>query len=357
MAMKRIRAAVLFLVTFLIIGCGIPTPKAVSGKPYLVTVGTSSETLGCLDEPDGTFQQSVTQTGQAPNDILQYNGSIYVLNSLSNSVTVYDEQTLKLTNEFSVGDNTNPYKFLILNEQLWITAYMTHQVLVYSLCGDRQRVINLDKSGEYYAFPEGITTDGIRIFAACKDSLTAGADTCDPKGGRVAVIRSDTVECYIPTSAADTNAVFVHSDRLYIISSGSWSGGFREDGVIESIALADISPTGENATNVHARDNSFGVCLINGGSAFCGNLGNGKLIRYDISDSDWTQTASLEFDGNGSLAFVSGMAFDTVCNILWVTEFNGNKLYRIDPATLTVSDHWSVSKETHGDAQGVLLLK
>ena len=359
MAMKRIRAAVLFLVTFLLIGCGIPTPKAVSGKPYLVTVGTSSETLGCLDEPDGTFQQSVTQTGQAPNDILQYNGSIYVLNSLSNSVTVYDEQTLKLTNEFSVGDNTNPYKFLILNDRLWITAYMTHQVLVYSLGGDRQRVINLDKSGEYYPFPEGIATDGSRVFAACKDSSDVTAVTCNPNGGRVAVIRGDTVECYIPTHAPDTSNVMISGGRLYMISSGSYAGGsgFREDGIIESIALADISPTGENMTTVHARDNSFGACLINGNCAFCGNLGNGKIIRYDISAAEWTQTAQLEFDGNGSLAFISGMAFDDSRNIMWITEFNGNKLYRIDPVSLTVSDHWSVSKETHGDAQGVLLLK
>ena len=360
--MKRIRAALTFLVICGLISCGIQNPsiingKNVNGKPYLVTVGTSSETLGCLDEPDGTFLQAVVHTGQSPNDILQYNGSIYILNSLSNSVTVYDEQTLKLTDEFSVGDNTNPYKFLILNEQLWITAYMTHQVLVYSLSGDRQNVITLDNTGQYYPYPEGIATDGTRIFAACKDSLDETAATCNPNGGRVAVIRGDTVECYIPTSAADTNAVFVHSNRLYIISSGTYISGFREDGIIESIALADISSTGQNVTTVHARDNSFGVCLINGSSAFCGNLGNGKIIRYDISDTEWSPTAQLEFDGNGSLAFISGMVFDDSRNIMWITEFNGNKLYRIDPVTLTVSDRWTVSNETHGDAQGVLLLR
>ena len=363
MAMKRIRAALTFLVICGLISCGIQSPsningKNVNGKPYLVTIGTNSETLSILSEPDGTMQQSVTQTSQSPNDILQYNGSIYVLNSLSNSVTVYDDETLKLTNEFSVGEDTNPYKFLILNDQLWITAYLTHEVLVYTTDGDRVRAITLSKAGSYYPFPEGIATDGSRVFAACKDSSDVTAATCNPNGGRVAVIRGDTVECYIPTHAPDTSNVMISGGRLYMISSGSYAGGsgFREDGIIESIALADISPTGENVTTVHARNNSFGVCLINGGSAFYGNLGNGKLIRYDISDSDWTQTASLEFDGNGSLAFVSGMAFDNSRNILWVTEFNGNKLYRIDPTSFTIADQWHTSSETGGDAQGVLIL-
>ena len=330
-----------------------------NGKPYLVTVGTRSETLSILSEPDGTMQQSVAQTSQSPNDILQYNGSIYVLNSLSNSVTVYDEETLKLTNEFSVGDDTNPYKFLIQNGQLWITAYMTHEVLVYTTGGDRIRAIPLSKVGSYYPFPEGIATDGSRIFAACKDSSDVTAVTCNPNGGRVAVIRGDTVECYIPTHAPDTSAVYVHGGKLYIISSGTYisGSGFIENGIIESIALADISPTGENVTTIHARNNSFGACLINGAKAFCGNLGNGKLIRYDISDSDWTQTASLEFDGSGSLAFVSGMAYDDSRNILWVTEFNGNKLYRIDTTSFTIADQWHTSSETGGDAQGVLILK
>ena len=357
--MRRISAALTFLITFLLISCGIQSPTNVNSKPYLLTVGTTSETLSSLDEPNGTIQRSVVQTGQSPNDILQHNGKIYVLNSLSNSVTIYDEETLKLTNEFSVGEDTNPYKFLILNGQLWITAYLTHQVLVYSLGGDRQNVITLDKSGQYYPFPEGIATDGQRVFVACKDSSDVTAATCNPNGGRIAVIRSSSVECYIPTHAPDTSNVMISGGRLYMISSGSYASGsgFREDGIIESIALSDISSVGGNETIIHARNNSFGVCLIVGGSAFCGNLGNGKLIRYDISNSEWTQTANLEFSGNESLAFISGMAYDSYKNILWVTEFNGNRLYNIDPTSFTVVNSWQTSDAVGGDAQGVIILE
>ncbi len=348
---KTIKTHICLIFFVTLLSCSIPTRQITD--PYLVILGTISESMSAVDSYDGEVRFNVAQTGQSPNQIMDYKGEIFVVNSLSNSITVYDKKALGLKREFSTGDSTNPYKMLVYNDMIYVTAYCTHEVIVLDLKGKIKTHISLDKSGSYFAYPEGIARYGDVIFVACKDSLEESAGSCNPNGGRVAVIQNDAVIRYIPTGAADTSNVFVVGDMLYIISSGVHQGGFMENGKIECI---DLTKGLENVELQTVADgNSFGVCRIVGEYAYCGNLGNGSLMCYDISVRPWNLLTKKVFDGNGSLAFISDIVYDNNRDCLYVLEFNANELYKIEPVTLNTVSQKKCSDSNNGDAQGLLL--
>lgn len=330
--------------------------------PYLAIINGLNETLSFIYKHGDDIIESNIKTGQSPNQIIKKGNKVFIINSLSNSVIKYDFKSFAIKDEFSTGTGTNPYKGVINQEKLYITAYLTHKLLSYDLDGNNAGSTSLEILNEdgktYYPFPQGIAQWNSYIFIACMYSEENGATkTRDP--GRVAVYStsSNNITGYIEAGARDTNNVIVNNDILYIISSGSYNSGFQEDGKIETVALTNVNlenPAGISPIT-QANNSSFGSFCIYNNMVWTGNLGNGTLRYYNTTTSPWTQEASRSFPGGHGMAYIPDIKYTASKNELYVTEFNGNKLYILNPSNLSIKKEYKCSSNKYGDAQFMLL--
>jgi hypothetical protein len=355
----------IIIILFLLTGCPDQHDTGSIGSPYLSIINELSESISFIPEHGDDLLESDIQTGQAPNQIIKNNNQVYIVNSLSNSILVYDYADFSIIREFSTGTGTNPFKAVIVGEKIYITAYLTHELLIFDLDGSNKKTVDIEilVEGEmtFYPFPQGIAVWNDYIFIACMYSEESGVTkTRDP--GRVAVysISSGVITGYIEAGAKNTNSLYSKDNTLYIISSGGYESRFDDTGMIEIIDVASVNldlPAGINPV-LAAENNSFGAFCINENTAWAGNLGNGTLRCYDISVVPWTGLESTTFPGGDyGMAYIPDIRYAALTDELYVTEFNGNKLYILDPVDLSVMKEYTCSSNHHGDAHCMLLVE
>jgi DNA-binding beta-propeller fold protein YncE len=366
--LKHISVRYLFLMVILVIFPGCPYQEGndtAIESPFLSIINGLSESLSFIMTHGDDCVESDITTGQAPNQILKHNNQVYIVNSLSNSILVYDYANFSIILEFSTGTGTNPFKAVIVDDKIYITAYLTHQLLICDRDGSNKETVNIEILNEgdktFYPFPQGTAEWNGYIFIACmyaeENSLTKARDP-----GRVAVfsIGDQSITGYIDTRTKAANSVYVDGNTLFIISSGTYDNGFDETGTIEAVDLtavnldlpANISPV------LVAEHNSFGAFCIDGNRAWTGNLGNGTLRFYDTSTIPWSEQESISFPGGtGGMAYIPDILYAALTDELYVTEFNGNKVYILDPADLSVIKEYTCSSNSYGDAQFMLLVE
>jgi DNA-binding beta-propeller fold protein YncE len=106
-------------------------PDPESGTPVLLVVNSLGETLDRIDLETGIVQSNAAVLGSAPNDVLidPIDGSVYVANSLSNTVTRLDGTTLELSKTFELGPDSNPYQLALLpNRDVAVTNFLANDV-------------------------------------------------------------------------------------------------------------------------------------------------------------------------------------------------------------------------------------
>ena len=331
-------------------------------KPFLTIINGLSENLSFINRKGEDLFTSNILIGSGPNQLIKNGNDVYIINSLSHSVMVFDYDDFSIKREFSVGNGPNPYKACIIGNKIYISAFLTHKLLIYDLSSSEQVEISFSDEDPYKPYPQGVVNWNNYVFVACMYSKDGGAtNTRDP--GRVAVYNADTdtLEGYIEASATNTNALYMKDDILYIISSGSYSGGFKGDGKIECINLMDESDALKGSGTLTpdistvADGSSFGPLCIHGNKAWTGNLGDGRLRQYNITTPSWIQTTWRTFPGSYGLAYIPDIKYDPNDNLLYVTEFNGNYLYILYPDTLATKESFKSTTSTIGDAQFMLM--
>jgi hypothetical protein len=376
MHVTKMKSLFLFISISLLAGC--PYQSYMAGhpdaEPRITVVNTLSESLAWLDHdvtPDnGDLLSQGELTGAASNQVLASGDHYYVVNSQSNSITQYDRETLTRTGEFSTGAGTNPYNAVISGDTIHCTAYLSHQVLSFSLVSGLQTATFslenfVDSSTTWYPYPQGIVQHGNLLFAGCLNSTINGASG-SYSIGRVAVCNTSSglVIGYIETGAANSSSLLVHDGYLYILSAGTFSSGYQENGIIERIQLsgADFSTTSNrvftNLTLEQVTDgHSFGRLALNGSYGWSGNLGNGVLVRFDTSVIPWQVKKTRTLPGSYGFANISDIDFDQTRDQLFVLEFNGNRLYCLDPVSLDTTWYARCSTGNLGDPVDFYLKK
>jgi len=248
---------------------------------------------------------------------------------------------------------------------MYITAYLTHQIIICNCDGSNRETIPIEilNEGEntFYPFPQGIAGWSGYIFIACTYSEENGTTTARDHG-RVAVysIPGGVITGYIEAGTKNTNNVYVENDSLYIISSGGYSSGFNETGMIEVVDVSSVNLDSPHTINpvIAAENNSFGAFCVYEDTAWTGNLGNGTLRLFDITLLPWTELESTTFPGGTyGMAYIPDIQYAAITNELYVTEFNGNTVYILDPSDLSIIEDYTCSSHQHGDAQCMLLVE
>lgn len=327
-------------------GCAVGTstlgpPGPLDDLPALprggsvVVVNGLGETLSQLDLMASTpvLRNDAALTGQGPNELLLAGDQLVLINSLSNSVTLYDPQSLAVLGEFSTGPRTNPYRGLVRGQTVWITCWVSHELIALDLTDGTivQRVPAPALTGQ--AHPQGIAADptGAALFITLAhldtQYLPVGAALLweVPLSGGAA----DTGLLHTLTSgiyASDVALTEVGGRASLVVAcAGQFAPGtgYQEDGALllfdlPTRTVRDVRPVQSAPVRVIAR----------GPLAFGAGAQSGDICRVDWSREEPWPRLMLPFSGTG-LDYCSAIALldDTT---LLALQFNSDRLYALD---------------------------
>lgn len=172
-------------------GCGSGTgpsdPGAGAGVAWFDGLGY---TVDMYYPRDGTLGLGAFVTGEAPNDIvLLEDGSIAVVNSMSNSVSFFDpEEPGQLVAETILPEGSNPYCACVDGSRLFVSCLLGESSGGPGVC-----VIDLpthEVTGGFYGVPNasGIAAASGRLFVSTQnwpDASVQGTFVLDPETGEV----------------------------------------------------------------------------------------------------------------------------------------------------------------------------
>ena len=327
-------------------GTPTSTPTPGPGTPTVTpTPGTSSydvviamglgETLWKIDGTDYSAQSNLAYTGQSPNQIIAHNGELFVVNSLSHSVTVYDPASLSLKRELSVGIGTNPFTMAFVDsDSFYITLFNSNTIKrVNAWTGEILAEIALpsdlpaDPGKTTYPRPVGIGLSGNTAWVAC-----ANLDTSYLAGGPGVIVMVDTTTNQVSGwfESGGRNCVNVsinpqNTSWLWAVNAGDYSSGqgFLRNG---TLAVFDID-THETVQVIPVPDAPMEL-VFGPQRGYYASAADGRVGRVDPLGLSVLSSVDLPTAGQ-NLNFVSGLAIGSD-NKLWVLEFNHDKSYVLD---------------------------
>ena len=312
---------------------------------YLVIGGGLSETLSVLTvSGDASFSLAndaqLTCTGV--NQTQLYDGRLYALCSLSNSVVVYDPNNLEISREVALGSGTNPMALAFYQDQkAYVSSFVSDAVIYYDLSGTEAKRLatipmpdgsTLPKDSpdtEAWARPGGIVRDGNRVYCALAN-LDASFAAAGP--GLVAVIdaQENTLAGTIKLTGKNTVNLYLDekNNRLFTVSAGDYAPGqgYVGNGRVEIIDLET-----QTVTDAVALDGApFEMVVAPNNIAYLGNGREGLLLGFDLDTLAAIDPIDLRGSTNAAgLSFVSALAVDGR-GLLYAAEFNQDRLFVLD---------------------------
>lgn len=311
---------------------------------YLVIGGTLSETLSLLSikgENYFTLKNDVQLAGSGINQMTYHEGELYTVNSLSNSVVVYDGDDLSVQREISVGAGNNPMNMVFYEDRkAYISNFLTNTVSFYDLSkseGNAIAIIDLPSDDELprsgdeqtWARPGALAVAEGKVYCAMAN-LTGTMVAGGP--GLIAVIdpESNELSKVIELTGMDTVGL-LHDEPngiLYSISAGVYStdSGFTGNGAVEI-----IDPSTDSVTKVIEVDGApFEMVLAANGTAYLNNGKEAKILSFDTESFQFYEPIDIrDPEDSLGLSFASGLAPDGN-GYLYAAEFNHDKLFVID---------------------------
>ncbi|MCD6087086.1 MAG: YncE family protein [Candidatus Hydrothermae bacterium] len=195
------------------------TGMSSAGNRIYVLQGIS-ETVSIYDIDNDTLLKDVFITGNTPNYLVFHGDHGYIVNSGFTgdaSITLFDPSTNKEITDFPLPAGSNPYAAAVANDRLFVTLFLKNMVYVLDCeTGDPIDSIPV-KSG-----PEGIISANGAVYVACtgiqpdysySDAWVLKIDPETPD-----VIDSLKVGINVQALAVDSNG------RLHALSTGDYSG-------------------------------------------------------------------------------------------------------------------------------------
>jgi len=315
-----------------------PTPTSSPSIQFDAVVAMTDEVLWTIEGGSYQVEDNVADTGSAPNQIIVRGSELFIVNSLSHSISVYDSITFQLKREFSVGPPRNPMFMTFLDDtRAYVSNFQANSVSVINpVSGQTITEINLPSSQELphdagkitWARPGELVIVGNTCYVACAnldDLFTAGGP------GLICTIdtSTNTLNGWFESNGRNTVCV-MHNNRwqdwLWVLNAGDYTQGSGFDGNgsaaiwnIQQEAFTDIIPVNDAPFEM-----TFGP-----DSAYLASAMDGLIQRIDLGSLSLKSPVSLPSAGQG-LNFVSGLALGPD-NLLWALEFNHDMLYLLDP--------------------------
>jgi len=320
------------------------------GRDYRILIANGlGESITLVERKNGTWSSvgDVMETGQSPNQLTYFHGLCYIVNSLSNSVQVFDPDTFETVREISTGFGTNPMNIAFIDEtRALVSCHLTNEALIIDISGDAvgDRILKRipmpdseslpqDDGVTTYARPGGIAVIGNAAYVACEN-----LDVFSTAGGPGIVVAIDLVsfevENIIEMTGRNTSQLLYSSrfpERLIVMSAGDYEGvtGYVGNGTVESIDLG----SGEIFQSIDVEGAPISGVIGEDDILHLENASEGKVIRVDLRTGVELGGFTLPSYGE-QFSFASSIL--SLPGLLLATNFNSDRLHIVDPSDGTM---------------------
>lgn len=316
---------------------------------------TATETVTSLASlVDTTF----AATGSAPNDLLFSHGSLYVANSLDNTVTRYaTDGSLAATGSFPAGASPSYLELGEFDDILWVSRNGDNTISGLdptTLVSTGQDLL-LDHpglSGLAFSGPGRVQAYDLALIVPLAAISAFGTPTLFDSAGvglTLPLESTDKVRFLDEARNGQTAEIIPTTAFSVVVSAGEiqFDAAFTPSATTSShLAICNLSSGGsvfplERATLDLGLIGASSIAISpDGKTAYLGNLINGNLYKVDLSDLDnpaMLRGAANPITLTSEFTFVSDVAFTPDGSLLLATSFNTDELYVIDPSTDTVN--------------------
>ncbi len=318
---------------------GTPTPTPTPGESpeYDVVIAMGlGETLWRVDAGSYATEPNAALTGQAPSRVVLHNNELFVINSLSHSITVYNPVSLSLKRELSTGIGASPFDMAFVDDTtFYVTQFNANKVTrMDAFSGQILAEIPMpelpsDPGKTTAPRPTGITVIGNQALVAC-----ANLDTSFFPGGPGFTVVVDThsnqIIEYFESNGRNTARVVRsnhYPDYVWIVNAGDYSSGqgFHMNGTVSVFTWPGLNPVETIQTGDAPMDMVIGPHRAWFASAADEHIGR-------INPATFSALPSVTLPNAGhSMNMVSGLALGPD-ERLWALSFNTDKAFVLDTA-------------------------
>ena len=345
-----------------------PSPSWLSRLASICVFGTEVEG-NCVANKEAIVDLGVT-TGSAPNDILLLDNSLFIVNSIDNSIQKVDLSDKSENKTFiSLPVGSNPYYMTIDNNELFVSNLMGNS---YSraMLNDAENVKTVSFEGDNaLKGPEGIAVTSDSIFITNTNSYWDNDAFKMVYGdGFITLVNKadDTFNKMITTSQKNPQRAIVLGDKLYVINSGISEfienvAHPKSDSGIDVLDLTNID-AGFTNTEIPFTDGEMsgfvGSYSLNNDNTkmFLASGSSPELYSYDITNNSMLRNTDnpivIDSDLTGSVM----LNLATVEQYLFIVNFNNDTLYILDTENdykLILKADIGADSETLEGAQGI----
>lgn len=310
-----------------------PTPASTQYPFAAIVINSLGENLSMVGrETPRQITIDAARCGAAPNRMVLHEGEAYVVNSLSNTVTVHDPASGRFVRQYGIGDWSNPWDIVFIDsERFAISCLISNKIKVFHRINGFETEVelpeNLPKDPEIdvtWPRPMGMTMHQGLVYVACGNlsrEWVAGGP------GIVCVVNPATssVERWFEIPGRNTGAVVCNPelpDLLFCINSGDadpTQHQFVGNGTIVAFSLATQSP----AYTIPTGGAPVWLVFAGNGKGYASNAYDSSIIVIDPTTGSVLPSISLPV--SGSTRYVSNLAASET--ELWSLEFNSNQLF------------------------------
>jgi YVTN family beta-propeller protein len=326
--MKQIKLAAVALaiagaILLSFVGCEkdsntVTAPPVAATSSVMYVLNSLGASISVIDLTKDTVYNNVATVGMWPNQILYNDAKLYVVNSGSNNVQVFDASTYALKGAISLGANNNPMLIAILSsDKAYVTCSQSNCV----------KVVNPTSFAVLKTIPVGVGATGVAITNGkvyVTNSAFDGA-TYAYGPGTVSVI-STTADTVIKTITVSKNpqACAVAPDgKVHVICTGDYGAE------VGKLVIIDPS-TDAVTTTVTVGGSPSSIAVASTGTGYLGTFGKG-IVRYNATTYAVQDSALSGKDG-------SAIAFDLSGNV-YVAAFGVDKVEKLDASNVLKKEY------------------
>ena len=281
----------------------------------LLVLNSLAETISEINLETGNISQNIAITGVAPNAIyLSENGeNLFVLNSTSSSLQIFDAETVAQQSTFDLGSGNNPWAMAMQENIGFVTNFQTSTASKIIL-NSGEILTTFDVPGT----PEGIIFHDEKLYIACPDF---DFDYWTYGQGKVRVFSASTL-AQIEEFDVHTNpqSLLIDNGNLHVLCTGDY---WSEFGVVDVINLQ----TGEIASlNLGGSPGNFainenGIVAVGAG----GWDTEGYVFSYDANSLEILRDANNPILVGPGAGNVSALDSD-----FFISCFSDDRIYKIN---------------------------
>ncbi len=324
--MKHPFFLLMLVLAALLAGCekksGNPVSPASTGAALLLVANSTGNSVATVDLATDQVTANALTVGSSPNQVLVASGMVYVVNSLTNNVMVFNAASLAPVGTINVGDGTNPMNIAVVGTKAYIACWKSNEV----------RVADLSTRAVTKSIPAGAGTTGI-VAVNGKVFATNSGYTGDAYLPGVVTVISAASDAVIDSVSVGVNPVVAAvgpDGNVHVLCTGNYAD---VPGVVSV-----IDPSSDRIVRTIPIGGAPGALAFSpDGTAFVGYFSDGMATyngrTYAIIDS--SSHPVLRKGG-------TGIAVDAAGNI-YVADFGYDLVYKLDPSknlvrTYTVGD-------------------